>query len=126
MLRGCLIHPVAPLLSFLAPLFRPFFSPVRAAPDVAILQRKPLKSCDFCAALRTAPAAGEFFPLLSGLKQGAREAMIALTVAGPVPDGLTPLNLTDTTPPRSNRQEAGRRAPGLRGTAVARHLGEAA
>src|SRR5215472_1587575 len=25
--------------------------------------------------------------------------MIALTVAGPVPDRLTPLNLTDTTPP---------------------------
>jgi hypothetical protein len=28
MLRHCLIHPVAPLLSLLAPLFRPFRSPV--------------------------------------------------------------------------------------------------
>jgi len=44
MLRHCLIHPVAPLLSLLAPLFRPFFSPVRGVPDAAILQLKPLKS----------------------------------------------------------------------------------
>jgi len=52
MLRGCLNHPVAPLLSLLAPLFRPFFSPVRGVPDTAILRRKPLRSYDCCTALR--------------------------------------------------------------------------
>jgi hypothetical protein len=98
MLRGCLIHPVAPLLSLLAPLFGPFFSPVRDVPDAAILRRKPLRSYDFCAAFRHCAGRKGVFPLLSGLKQGgAREAMIVLTVAGPVPDGLTPLNLMDTT-----------------------------
>jgi hypothetical protein len=40
MLRRCLVHPVAPLLSLLAPLFRPFFSPVRCVPDAAILRRR--------------------------------------------------------------------------------------
>ena len=43
MLRHCLINPVAPLLSLLAPLFRPFFSPVGGVPVAANLRSKPLK-----------------------------------------------------------------------------------
>jgi hypothetical protein len=44
MLRPCLIHPVAPLLSFLAPLFRSFFSPVHGVRGAAGLRIKALKS----------------------------------------------------------------------------------
>jgi hypothetical protein len=56
----------------LAPLFRPFFSPVDGVPDAADLWFKPLKSHGFVLLLRTLAAAKEFFPLLSGLKQGER------------------------------------------------------
>jgi hypothetical protein len=47
MRRHCLIHPATPLLSLLAPLFRPFFSPVRGMLDAAILRLKPLTSFGF-------------------------------------------------------------------------------
>jgi hypothetical protein len=65
MLRHCLIHPVAPLLSLLAPLFRPFFSPVRCVPDAAMLRLKYLKYHLFCAAFRRrAGGKGVFQPVI--------------------------------------------------------------
>ena len=77
--RHCLIHPVTPLLSLFAPLFRPFFSPVRGMPDAAILRLKPLRSLGFCAAFwHRAGRKGVFSPVI-GVKQGSalrrREAM---------------------------------------------------
>jgi hypothetical protein len=72
MLRHCLIHPVAPLLSLLAPLFRPFFSPVRGVPEAATLRFKPLKSCGFCIAFRhRAGGKGVFRPVIRA-KTGER------------------------------------------------------
>jgi hypothetical protein len=66
MLRRCLIHPVAPLLSFFAPLFRPFFSPVRGVPDAANLRLNPLESHGFWADFRHRAGSKIFFALLSG------------------------------------------------------------
>jgi hypothetical protein len=72
MLRHCLIHPVAPLLSLLAPLLRPFFSPVGSVPDAANLLFKPLKSYGFCAVFRPrAGRKGVFSPVISGKTGGA-------------------------------------------------------
>jgi hypothetical protein len=48
MLRHCLIHPVAPLLSLLARLFRPFRSPVRGLRSAVTEPRNPLTFLVFC------------------------------------------------------------------------------
>ena len=65
MLRHCLIHPVAPLLSLFAPLFRRFFSPVRGEPDAAILRLKYLKyHCFFTAFRRRVDGEGVFQPVI--------------------------------------------------------------
>jgi hypothetical protein len=77
MLRHCLIHPVAPVLSLLAPLFRPFFSPVRSVPDAANLPLKSLKCRSFAPISGPAPATKEFFSLLSRLKQGSERCAAA-------------------------------------------------
>jgi hypothetical protein len=72
MLRHCLIHPVAPLLSLFAPLFRPFFSPVRGVPDAANLRFKPLESYGFCAAFRHRAGGNGVFPPVIWAKTGER------------------------------------------------------
>jgi hypothetical protein len=71
MRRHSLIHPDAPLLSLLDPLFRPFFSPVRGMPDSAILRLNSLRSLGFCAALgHRGGRKGGFTPVI-WLKQGS-------------------------------------------------------
>jgi hypothetical protein len=83
MLRHCLIHPVAPLLSLFAPLFRPFFSPVRGVPDAANLRFKPLESHGFCADFRhLAGRKGVFHPV-SGLKQGSAAELPQIAIQAP-------------------------------------------
>jgi hypothetical protein len=72
MLRHCLIHPVAPLLSLLAPLFRPFFSPVRGLPDAAMLRLKSLKYHCFCAAFRHRAGGKGVFPPVIPAETGER------------------------------------------------------
>jgi hypothetical protein len=73
MLRHCLIHPVTPLLSLLAPLFRPFRPPVRGVPDAAILPLKSLRSYDFYAAFGPhAGRKGVFSPVISAKQGSAR------------------------------------------------------
>ena len=70
MLRHRLIHPVAPLLSLLAPLFRPFFSPVRGLRRAVTERGNPLTFLVLAATLHVTPGRRRVFPLLSGLKQG--------------------------------------------------------
>src|ERR1700740_1874111 len=72
MVRHCVIHPVAPLLSLLAPLFWPFFSPVRGLPDAATLRFKPLKSYGFCAPFRRRAGRERVFPPVIRAKTGER------------------------------------------------------
>ena len=72
MLRHCLIHPVAPLLSLLAPLFRPFFSPVRSLPDAASLRFKPLKSHGFLLGFRRRAGGKRVFRPVIPAKTGER------------------------------------------------------
>ena len=72
MLRHCLIHPVAPLLSLLAPLFRPFFSPVRGVPNAADPLFKPWKSHSFCATFRRRAGGKGVFPPVIWAKTGER------------------------------------------------------
>jgi hypothetical protein len=70
--RYCLIHPVTPLLSLLAPLFQPFFSPVRGVPDGANLRFKPLESCGFCTGFRHPAGRKGVFPPVIWAKTGER------------------------------------------------------
>jgi hypothetical protein len=83
MLRHCFIHPVAPLLSLFAPLFRPFFSPVRGVPNAASLRFKPLESQDFCADFRHPTGRKRVFPPVSGLKQGSAAELPQIAIPAP-------------------------------------------
>jgi hypothetical protein len=72
MLRHCLIHPDAPLLSLLGPLFRPSFSPVDDVPDAAYLRFNPLKSHGFVLLFtHFAGHTGVFLPVIRAKTGGA-------------------------------------------------------
>src|SRR5215469_12584849 len=70
MFRHCLNHPVTPLLSLLAPLLRPFRSPVRGLRGAVTERGKPLAFLVFAPILHTAPGRRKVFPLLFGLNRG--------------------------------------------------------
>jgi hypothetical protein len=71
MLAPCLIHPVTPLLSLLAPLFRPFRSPVRGLRCAMTERGKPLTLLAFCSDFALhAGGKGVFSPVI-WLKQGS-------------------------------------------------------
>jgi hypothetical protein len=69
MLRHCLIHPVTLLLSLLAPLFRPFHSPVRGLRSAVTERGNPLTFLVFCSDLARQAGPRKNFALLFGLKQ---------------------------------------------------------
>jgi hypothetical protein len=98
MLRHCLIHPVAPLLSSFAPLFRPFFSAVRGVPDAANLRFKPLESCDFCADFRhPAGRKGGFPPVIWAKQESVAELP---QIAIPAPELMSALSKPSMALPR--------------------------
>jgi hypothetical protein len=74
MFRPCLIHPVAPLLSLFAPLFRPFRSPVRGLRNAVTERGNPLTFLVFCSGFAFhARTAEDFLPCYSA-KTGERRS----------------------------------------------------
>jgi hypothetical protein len=76
-LAPCLIHPVTPLLSLLAPLFRPFRSPVRGLRCAVTERGEPLTLLAFCSDFALHAGGKGVFPLLSGSNRGARASDVA-------------------------------------------------
>jgi hypothetical protein len=86
MLRHCLIHPVAPLLSLLDPLLGPFRSPVRGLRSASTERHNPMTFLVFsqrsCAPHR---AAEKFCPVIRG-KTGQRTAPRRPRASVPFPE----------------------------------------
>jgi hypothetical protein len=83
MLRHCLIHPVTPLLSLFAPLFRPFFSPVHGVPNAANSRFRPLESYGFCADFRHPAGRKRVFPPVIWAKQGSVAELPQIAIPAP-------------------------------------------